>query len=78
MVDIRRDAKAFKLECVKHNVAIGRAVPGAAELRAHLGRHDAGDAEGGSGVPHGARVERVDVAAALRSSRALLEDDSSV
>ena len=27
MVDIRRDAKAFKLECVKHNVAIGRAFP---------------------------------------------------
>jgi histidinol-phosphate aminotransferase len=24
MVDIHRDAKAFKLECVKHNVAIGR------------------------------------------------------
>jgi histidinol-phosphate aminotransferase len=24
MVDIRRDAKAFKMECVKHNVAIGR------------------------------------------------------
>ncbi|HMA23239.1 MAG TPA: aminotransferase class I/II-fold pyridoxal phosphate-dependent enzyme [Gemmatimonadaceae bacterium] len=27
MVDIRRDAKAFKLECVKHNVAIGRFFP---------------------------------------------------
>ena len=27
MIDIRRDAKAFKLECVKHNVAIGRAFP---------------------------------------------------
>ncbi len=27
MVDIKRDAKAFKLECVKHNVAIGRAFP---------------------------------------------------
>lgn len=27
MVDIRRDAKAFKLECVKHNVAIGRSFP---------------------------------------------------
>jgi histidinol-phosphate aminotransferase len=27
MVDIRRDAKAFKLECVKHKVAIGRPFP---------------------------------------------------
>lgn len=27
MVDIRRDAKAFKLECIKHKVAIGRAFP---------------------------------------------------
>jgi histidinol-phosphate aminotransferase len=27
MVDIHRDAKAFKLECAKHNVAIGRAFP---------------------------------------------------
>jgi histidinol-phosphate aminotransferase len=27
MVDVRRDAKAFKLECVKHNVAIGRSFP---------------------------------------------------
>ena len=27
MVDIRRDAHAFKLECVKHKVAIGRAFP---------------------------------------------------
>jgi len=27
MVDIHRDAKAFKLECVKHKVAIGRAFP---------------------------------------------------
>ena len=27
MVDIRRDAKAFKLECVKQNVAIGRQFP---------------------------------------------------
>ena len=27
MVDVRRDAKAFKLDCVKHNVAIGRQFP---------------------------------------------------
>jgi len=27
MVDVRRDAHAFKLECVKHKVAIGRAFP---------------------------------------------------
>jgi len=27
MVDVRRDAKAFKLECIKHNVAIGRQFP---------------------------------------------------
>jgi len=27
MVDIKRDAKDFKLECVKHNVAIGRKFP---------------------------------------------------
>jgi histidinol-phosphate aminotransferase len=27
MVDVRRDAKAFKMECVKHHVAIGRAFP---------------------------------------------------
>jgi len=27
MVDVHRDAKAFKLECVKHKVAIGRAFP---------------------------------------------------
>jgi histidinol-phosphate aminotransferase len=27
MVDVRRDSKAFKLECVKHNVAIGRPFP---------------------------------------------------
>jgi histidinol-phosphate aminotransferase len=27
MVDIRRDAHAFKLECVKHKVAIGRSFP---------------------------------------------------
>jgi histidinol-phosphate aminotransferase len=27
MIDIRRDAHAFKLECVKHKVAIGRAFP---------------------------------------------------
>jgi histidinol-phosphate aminotransferase len=27
MVDVRRDAKAFKLECVKHKVAIGRFFP---------------------------------------------------
>jgi histidinol-phosphate aminotransferase len=27
MVDVRRDAKTFKLECVKHNVAIGRGFP---------------------------------------------------
>lgn len=27
MVDIHREAKAFKLECVKHKVAIGRAFP---------------------------------------------------
>ena len=27
MVDVRRDAKAFKMECVKHNVAIGRPFP---------------------------------------------------
>jgi len=27
MVDVHRDAKAFKLECVKHMVAIGRAFP---------------------------------------------------
>ncbi|MGH9886481.1 MAG: aminotransferase class I/II-fold pyridoxal phosphate-dependent enzyme, partial [bacterium] len=27
MVDIHRDAKAFKMECVKHNVAIGRQFP---------------------------------------------------
>ena len=28
MFDIHRDAKAFKLECVKHNVAVGRQFPG--------------------------------------------------
>jgi histidinol-phosphate aminotransferase len=27
MVDIHRDSKAFKLECVKHNVAVGRQFP---------------------------------------------------
>jgi histidinol-phosphate aminotransferase len=27
MVDVRRDAKAFKSECIKHNVAIGRSFP---------------------------------------------------
>jgi histidinol-phosphate aminotransferase len=27
MVDINRDSKAFKLECVKHNVAVGRQFP---------------------------------------------------
>ena len=27
MIDVRRDAKAFKAECVKHNVAIGRQFP---------------------------------------------------
>ena len=27
MIDIHRDARAFKLECVKHKVAIGRAFP---------------------------------------------------
>ena len=27
MVDVRRDAKAFKMECVKHKVAIGRPFP---------------------------------------------------
>jgi histidinol-phosphate aminotransferase len=27
MVDISRDSKAFKLECVKHNVAVGRQFP---------------------------------------------------
>jgi histidinol-phosphate aminotransferase len=27
MVDVRRDAKEFKLDCVKHNVAIGRKFP---------------------------------------------------
>ena len=27
MVDIHRDSKAFKMECVKHNVAIGRQFP---------------------------------------------------
>jgi histidinol-phosphate aminotransferase len=27
MVDVHRDAKAFKMECVKHNVAIGRQFP---------------------------------------------------
>jgi histidinol-phosphate aminotransferase len=27
MIDVRRDAKAFKMECVKHNVAIGRQFP---------------------------------------------------
>src|SRR6185503_11096278 len=27
MVDVRRDSKAFKMECVKHNVAIGRPFP---------------------------------------------------
>jgi histidinol-phosphate aminotransferase len=27
MVDIRRDSKAFKMECVKHKVAIGRPFP---------------------------------------------------
>lgn len=27
MVDVRRDAKAFKMECVKHSVAIGRPFP---------------------------------------------------
>jgi histidinol-phosphate aminotransferase len=27
MVDVHRDAKAFKLECVKHNVAVGRQFP---------------------------------------------------
>jgi histidinol-phosphate aminotransferase len=27
MVDVRRDAKAFKAECIKHNVAIGRPFP---------------------------------------------------
>jgi histidinol-phosphate aminotransferase len=30
MVDVRRDAHAFKLECVKHKVAIGRAFPSVA------------------------------------------------
>ncbi len=28
MVDIRREPRAFKMECIKHNVAIGRAFPG--------------------------------------------------
>ena len=27
MVDIKRDAKAFKMECVKQKVAIGRSFP---------------------------------------------------
>ena len=27
MVDIHRDAKAFKMECVKHLVAVGRQFP---------------------------------------------------
>lgn len=27
MVDVHRDAKAFKMECIKHKVAIGRAFP---------------------------------------------------
>ncbi|HEY4132862.1 MAG TPA: aminotransferase class I/II-fold pyridoxal phosphate-dependent enzyme [Gemmatimonadaceae bacterium] len=27
MIDVRRDAKAFKMECVKHKVAIGRPFP---------------------------------------------------
>jgi histidinol-phosphate aminotransferase len=27
MVDIRRDSKAFKMECVKHKVAVGRQFP---------------------------------------------------
>jgi histidinol-phosphate aminotransferase len=27
MVDVRRDAKQFKLECIKHNVAVGRQFP---------------------------------------------------
>jgi histidinol-phosphate aminotransferase len=27
MVDIRRDAKEFKLECLKHHVAVGRQFP---------------------------------------------------
>ena len=27
MIDIHRDARAFKLECAKHKVAIGRAFP---------------------------------------------------
>jgi histidinol-phosphate aminotransferase len=27
MIDIHRDSKAFKLECVKHNVAVGRQFP---------------------------------------------------
>jgi histidinol-phosphate aminotransferase len=27
MIDVRRDAKAFKAECVKHNVAVGRQFP---------------------------------------------------
>jgi len=27
MVDVHRAAKAFKMECIKHKVAIGRAFP---------------------------------------------------
>ena len=55
MVDIRRDAKAFKLECVKHKVAIGRAFPSLPTYaRVSVGTMPR-DEEGGRGVPHGAR-----------------------
>ncbi len=38
MVDIHRDAKAFKLECVKHNVAVGRQFPSlATHVRVSIG-----------------------------------------
>src|SRR4029077_5393969 len=41
MLDIHRDAKAFKLECVKHNVAVGRQFPGLpTHVRVSIGRMD--------------------------------------
>ena len=51
MVDIRRDAKAFKLECIKHKIAIGRAFPAVPNFaRVSVGTH-AGDAESSGRVP---------------------------
>jgi hypothetical protein len=54
MVDIRRDAKQFKTEALKHDVAVGRQFPVLPNWVRGIGRDDAGDEESDGGLQQAA------------------------